>query len=115
MVYYTYLLCCWKDKNSYNQYRPLYGHLIYCGYTYNIFQRLVQHIKGVSKRAFTKRFKGNIRLAYLETYKTRKEAINREDEIKSFIREEKIKLIYHFKENHLEILEFIETNLEHLL
>ena len=109
MDYYTYLLRCWKSKNAMNRQRPLYGHIIYCGYTYNIFQRLIQHITGKTKK-YTKQFHGNIRFAYLETFKTRAEAMKRELEIKDLSRDEKIKMIYDFKENHPEVLEFIETN-----
>ena len=113
MDYYTYLLCCWKSKRTFNQQRPLYGHIIYCGQTYNIFQRLVEHIKGKSK--YTKQFHGNIRIAYFEIHKTRAEAMNREDEIKKFSRDKKVEMIFNFKENHPEELEFIKTNLENLL
>ena len=115
MDYYTYLLCCWRSKRTFNQQRPLYGHIIYCGYTYNIFQRLLEHIKGKSKRAYTKQFKGNIRLGYLEIHKTRAEAMHREDEIKKFSRDEKVEMIFNFQENHPEELEFVKENLKELL
>jgi putative endonuclease len=119
-IYYTYLLRCWKNRKSMTKHRPLYGHIIYCGYTYNIFQRLVEHIMGKgnynSKRpSYTKQFHGNIKFAYLETFKTRAEAMKREGEIKDFSRDKKVELIYNFKKNHPEVLEFIETNLERLL
>lgn len=114
MDYYTYLLRCWKSKNAMNRQRPLYGHIIYCGYSHNIFQRLIEHIKGKTKR-YTKQFHGNIKIAYFETFKTRAEAMKREVEIKDYTRDEKIKMIYDFKENHPDVLEFIETNLELLL
>ena len=113
MDYFTYLLCCWKDKKSYERHRPQYGHIIYCGQTYNIFQRLVEHIKG--KSFYTSQFKGNIRLGYFETFKTRAEAMNREREIKKFSRNEKVKMIFNFKKLQPNVLEFIKNNLEILL
>jgi len=114
--YYVYLLSCWNNKSSFEQWRPLYGHIIYCGYTSNIFDRLVYHIKGWAR--YTKRFKGNIRLRYLETFKTKIEAMEREEEFKKsfFIsRDDKIKMIYDFQETHSEELKFIKDNLERLL
>lgn len=113
MDYYTYLLCCWTTKSGYKRHRPLYGHIIYCGYTYNIFQRLTEHIKGYS--FYTKQFKGLIRLGYLETHKTRKEAMNREAKIKLFDRDKKIKMIYEYRNSSPEVLDFIKINLENLL
>ena len=115
MDYYTYMLCCWKTKSGFSRHRPLYGHVIYTGYTYNIFQRLTQHIKGTSKKAYTKQFKGKIRLGYLETHKTRKEAMNREDKIKTFSRDKKVEMIYNFQEAYPEVLDFIKKNLELLI
>jgi len=113
MEYYTYLLCCWKTKNGYNRHKPLYGDIIYCGYTYNIFQRLVEHIKG--KSPYTSQFKGNIRFGYLEIHKTRKEAMNREDKIKKFGRDEKVVMIANFQILSPDILDFINNNLKKLL
>lgn len=114
MDYYTYLLCCWKTKNGFTRHRPLYGHIIYCGYTYNIFQRLTQHIKGYS--FYTKQFKGKIRLGYLETSKTRKEAMNRETYIKKKLtRDKKVEMIYKFQNSFPDILEFINKNMEKIL
>ena len=121
--YYMYLLCCWKSKKAFDNNIPLYGHIIYCGYTSNIFQRLVEHITGKgnynSKRpSYTKQFHGNIKLAYLETFKTRSEAMKRENEFKFpniVEREVKIKMIKDFRKKHPEILEFVEKNVELLL
>ncbi len=115
MDYYTYLLKCWSTKSGYKRHRPLYGNIIYCGYTYNIFQRLVEHIKVQAKGTYTKQFKGKIRLGYLETHKTRKEAMNRESEIKVFDRDKKIKMIYDYQNSSPEVLDFIKINLENLL
>jgi len=89
--------------------------VIYTGYTYNIFQRLIQHIEGKTKRAYTKQFKGKIRLGYLEIFKTRAEAMNREAEIKTFSRDKKVEMIYNFQNSSPEVLDFIKKNLENLL
>ena len=112
-VYYVYLLMCWKDATSMALQRPLYGHLIYCGQTNNIFRRLKEHITG--KSFYTKQFKGNIKLGYLEAYETRAEAMKREDEIKKYSRNKKVKMILSFQKNFKKELEFIEKNLLSLL
>ena len=120
-IFYVYLLKCWKDKKSFDRHRPLYGHIIYCGQTNNIFNRLKEHITGKNhykgkRPPYTAQFKGNIRLAYLETYETRSEAMKREDEIKDkYSRDKKIELIYNFKEDYSHVLEFVTTNMKKIL
>lgn len=104
-VFYVYLLKCWKDKDAMERERPLYGHIIYTGQTNNIFRRLVEHIKG--KSGYTKQFNGNIALGCIEAYDTRKEAMNREDEIKTFSRDKKVELIQTFKRENANKLGFI--------
>lgn len=117
-IFYVYLLRCWNNKNGFRKQRPLYGNIIYCGETNNIFRRLVEHIKGMryfKRPSYTEQFKGNIRLAYLETYNTEQKAMNRERKIKEFSRDKKVKMIYDFKEKHSNILEFVTTNVRKLL
>jgi putative endonuclease len=109
------MLCCWKTKNDFTRHRPLYGHVIYTGYTYNIFQRLIQHIEGKTTKAYTKQFNGLIRLGYLEIHKTRGEAMSREAEIKTFSRDKKVEMIYKFQEASPEVLDFIKKNLDLLI
>jgi len=112
-IFYVYLLRCWKTKEGFQKHRPLYGNIIYTGQTNNIFRRLVEHTKG--KSFYTKQFHGKIRLAYLEHYDTRSDALQRETNIKKFSRDDKIKMIYNFKEDHSDVLEHITTNLRKLL
>lgn len=113
-IYYVYLLRCWTNRKGLLAERPLYGHAIYCGYSHNIFERVVEHIKGKTKR-YTKRFKGNIRLSYIETFKTRAEAMKRELEIKDFSRDAKVKMIFDFKEKYPDVLEYLDYNIQRLL
>lgn len=113
-IYYTYLLRCWRTRRGLLEERPLYGHIIYCGFSHNIFERVLEHIKGKTKR-YTKQFKGNIRLSYIEIFKTRAEAMKREDEIKALTRDERVKMIYDFKEKYPEILEYLDYNIQRLL
>jgi putative endonuclease len=65
--------------------------MFYCGYTKNIENRLIEHIKGNNKS--TKRWKGNLKLGYLEQFDSRAKAMAREREIKTFTRKKKIQII----------------------
>ena len=55
----------------------------YIGYTSNLKNRLSDHIRGKTKRHYTKNQKGKWKLIYCEKYSTRKKAYRREGEIKS--------------------------------
>lgn len=112
-VYYVYLLKCWKDKSCMRRKRPLYGHRIYTGQTNNIFRRLKEHIKG--KSFYTKQFNGNLRLGCLEAYETRAEAMNREDKIKTFSRDKKVKLIADFGDEHSDKIKYVMKKVKELL
>ncbi|MFW9822551.1 MAG: GIY-YIG nuclease family protein [Candidatus Thorarchaeota archaeon] len=63
----------------------------YTGYTNNLYRRWTEHRSG--KGAKFCRGKKHLELKYFEIYTNRKEAINRELEIKSFSRKQKKELI----------------------
>ncbi|MFX0081649.1 MAG: GIY-YIG nuclease family protein [Candidatus Hodarchaeota archaeon] len=63
----------------------------YTGYTNNLYRRLNEHRTG--KGAKFCRGKKYLELKYFETFATRKEAMRRELEIKSFSRKQKKELI----------------------
>jgi putative endonuclease len=63
----------------------------YTGYTNNLYRRWNEHRSG--KGAKFCRGKKHLELKYFETYTNRKEAINRELEIKTFSRKQKKELI----------------------
>jgi putative endonuclease len=63
----------------------------YTGYTNDLYRRWNEHRSG--KGAKFCRGKENLELKYFETYITRKEAMNRELEIKTFSRKQKRELI----------------------
>lgn len=86
-VYYVYILetLC-KDGTS----------MYYTGYTNNLYRRLDEHRNNRGAR-FTKGKK--IELRYFESYTNRKDAMNRELEIKSFNRKEKEELIKNFQKS----------------
>ena len=68
----------------------------YTGYTKNLLKRTEEHKTGKG----AKYCKGKkVELKYFETYLTRKDAMNRELEIKSFSHEEKSELIKKFSES----------------
>ena len=70
-----YILKCFKKDGTFKYYKGISKHPK---------KRLEQHKKGSNKRAFTKQFKGNIELVYVEQFKTRSEARRREIEVKKF-------------------------------
>jgi len=57
---------------------------IYIGQTINLNERIMLHNNGSFTNSFTNRFKGIWRLIYKERFKTRKEALIREKQLKSF-------------------------------
>lgn len=125
-VFYVYLLKCWNNKSAMKEEIPLCGHKIYTGYTNNIFRRLKEHIKGHG--GYTKQFKGNIQLGYLEAYNNKKEALHREAELKNklkkwfgieqekhYYKDDKIELITSFEQEHQKELEYIMNKVKELL
>jgi putative endonuclease len=78
LVYYVYILqCC---DGSY-----------YTGYTNNLQERTRQHLNGTGAR-YTKAHKPD-RIAYVENYETRSQAMKREREIKKLSHQKKLDLI----------------------
>ncbi|MFW9829153.1 MAG: GIY-YIG nuclease family protein [Candidatus Thorarchaeota archaeon] len=63
----------------------------YTGYTNNLSRRLHEHRNGVGAKFC--RGKKHIELKYFETYHTRKDAMRREQEIKTFSKHQKKELI----------------------
>jgi len=108
--YWVYLLACWNNPKSMEKRRPKHGHIIYTGYTNDVARRFYEHLTGkrYSKRpTYTSQFEGNIRLIFVEIYDDKKEAEDREDEIKTFSRDEKIKLVQELEDNFIEFIEKI--------
>jgi len=64
---------------------------IYIGQTDNLKQRLNLHNQKIFKNCYTSRFDGEWILIYKEEYKTRKESLAREKQLKSFRGREYIK------------------------
>ncbi|PIT93026.1 MAG: hypothetical protein COU06_02075 [Candidatus Harrisonbacteria bacterium CG10_big_fil_rev_8_21_14_0_10_38_8] len=79
MSYFTYILQC-SDGT------------LYTGSTNNLEKRLKQHNKLKSGAHYTK-IRRPVTLKYLETYKTPREAKQREYQLKTLSREVKLKLI----------------------
>ena len=78
MPYYVYILLC--TDNSY-----------YTGYTKDLKTRLLQHSSGRGAR-YTQ-IKKPEKIVYIEWFKTRKKAMQREQEIKKLTHREKTELI----------------------
>lgn len=66
---------------------------LYTGQTNNLKRRLKEHKEKSSKAAKYMCFFSSFKLVYSETYSTRKEAIQREAEIKKWPKSKKEKLI----------------------
>lgn len=122
-VFYVYLLKCWYDEESMKRERPMYGHIIYTGFTNNIFRRLKEHLSGHG--GFTKAFHGNVQLGHLEAYDDKTEALHREAIIKNklkkwfgkkqeerYTRDDKVELIQQFEREHSDKLEFITNRVK---
>jgi putative endonuclease len=78
MIFYVYILqCC---DGSY-----------YTGYTNNLKERTRQHLNGTGAR-YTKSHKPD-RIAYVEHFENRSQAMRRELEIKKFNHQKKLELI----------------------
>ncbi len=67
----------------------------YTGYTNDLLRRRKQHQSGTGAKYL--RGKKKMELKYIETCTSRKEAMKRELEIKSFSRRKKIELVNNFK------------------
>ncbi len=81
-VFYVYILEV-MNKSGKRRY--------YTGYTNNLYRRWKEHRNGTGSKFC--RGKKLIELKYFEIHQTRKEAIRRELEIKSFSRQQKQELI----------------------
>lgn len=57
---------------------------IYVGQTENLDDRITMHSAKFFKNAYTSRFSGAWELFYQENFRTRKEALRREKQLKSF-------------------------------
>lgn len=77
-VFYVYVILC-KNKT------------FYTGYTKDIFERLKLHLDGKGAR-YLKRYKVK-KLYYVEKFRTQRQAIQREREIKKLTHQKKKKLI----------------------
>ncbi len=78
-MYYVYILRC-ADKT------------LYCGYTNDIDRRVKEHNECKIGAHYTKT-RRPVQLLYSEIFKTKKEAILREIEIKKMTRERKLEII----------------------
>ena len=81
-LYYVYILET-VGKNQKKRY--------YTGYTNDLQRRISEHKKGIGAK-FCKG-KKKIELKYVETFTTRKEAMRREIEIKSYSKQKKRELV----------------------
>jgi putative endonuclease len=80
-----------SDNNYYVYIMTNHSGTLYTGVTSNLVQRVFQHKKGMLE-GFTKRYRIN-RLAYFEVTPSKRSAIERERQIKSWRREKKVDLI----------------------
>ena len=71
---------------------------LYVGQTNNLEKRLKEHQNKASKSAKYIRYYSSFKLAYSETYSTRKEAMQRENQLKKWSRKKKGVLISGNKE-----------------
>lgn len=87
-VYYVYIL----ETTAKNGRKTFYT-----GYTNNLLRRIKEHKKGQGAKYC--RGKKKIELTYFETYMDQGEAMRRENEIKTFSREQKKELIKNMPKN----------------
>ena len=80
MSYFVYILRTSSDT-------------LYIGQTNNLEKRLKEHQNKTSKSAKYIRYYSNFRLAYSETYSTRKEAMQRENQLKKWSTKKKEAMI----------------------
>lgn len=88
-VYYTYMLL--TERNTY-----------YCGYTDDIKKRYIKHTSGLGAK-YTRANKP-VKIAYLEKFKTKSEAMKEECRIKKLSRYDKDKLVEGFVDKELVLL-----------
>lgn len=81
----VYMLKCYKNKKDLQQKSGDF--LYYTDMTKNPAERLEEHLK--NKDTYTKRFKGNIEVGYVELYKDLVAAQKRKEQLKKLRREEK--------------------------
>ncbi|MBT4120727.1 MAG: GIY-YIG nuclease family protein [Candidatus Magasanikbacteria bacterium] len=81
-----------RRKNYYVYVTASISKVIYIGFTNCLVKRINQHKKGTFDNAFTKKYKVN-RLIYWEHFHFKHEAMNRERELKGWLRKRKIELI----------------------
>lgn len=77
--FFVYIVRCERDNS------------FYTGYTSNLERRISQHNKGIGSK-YTQSH-GPVELLYYETFRTRRTAMQREQEIKRFSRKKKFNLI----------------------
>ncbi|MBN1168576.1 GIY-YIG nuclease family protein [Candidatus Woesebacteria bacterium] len=80
ITYYVYILRTSSDT-------------LYIGQTNNLERRILEHKNKKSKSAKYTRYFKSIKLVYSESYKTRKDAMQRESQLKKLSREKKEALI----------------------
>ena len=80
--FYTYLIL--TENNT-----------LYCGYTNDIEKRYIAHCSG--KGAKYTRFNKPLKIAYLEIFDDKSDAMKRESQIKKLSRQEKLKLVETFE------------------
>ncbi len=66
--------------------------VLYIGFTDSLYKRIKEHKKGFYDNAFSKKYKVN-RLVYWEYYFSKNQALERENQIKKYRREKKVRLI----------------------
>ncbi len=95
MSYYVYILLC-KDGSYYT------GHAV------DVKRRIERHMKGQGAR-YTRMHKPE-KIVYLQEFESRREAMEREREIKSFNHSRKVRLVNsHDKTNLLKELAHVHT------
>jgi putative endonuclease len=88
-IYYVYILTTKNNK------------MLYVGVTNDIIRRVSEHKEGLNE-SFTKKY--NIhKLVYFETYQYINQAINREKQLKGYIRAKKDKLISDINPDWIEL------------
>jgi putative endonuclease len=81
-----------KQKYYYVYITASISKVLYVGFTDCLVKRIYQHKKGLYENAFSKQYKTN-RLVYWEHFYNKVDALRREQQIKRYRREKKIKLI----------------------
>ena len=82
---------------------------LYIGYTDCLIKRGKQHKDGTYENAFSKKYKTN-RLAYFEGYQNKEEALKRENQIKKYRKEKKIKLIEKENQDWIDLYNLVKKD-----